>query len=118
MLGERVEGEAEQRAIAVADPEGGELQPACGELFGNAEGLEHVEGVRVDHGGARRVLAFGQLVDQHVPDAGLLQGDGQRQAGRAGADDQNVRFLRKHGVFSICQHVLTLRMALDFVNRC
>jgi hypothetical protein len=47
--------------------------------------------------GARRVLPLGEPVDQHVGDAGLLQGGGERKAGRARADDQDVGFDREHG---------------------
>ena len=40
---------------------------------------------------AREVFCpCGQRVDQQVVDAGLLQGDGEREPGRAGADDQHV----------------------------
>ena len=94
---ERVEGKREQGAIAVADAEGRQLQSTCSQLVRDADRLENLERVRVDHRGPRGVLAFGQLVDQHVADAGLLQRDGEGETGRTCADDQNVCFAGEHG---------------------
>ena len=51
----------------------------------------------VDHRGARGVLPLGQPVDQQVVDAGLAQGDREREAGRAGADDQDIGLGGEHG---------------------
>ena len=44
----------------------------------------------MDDRGARGVAAFLQGIDQQVVHAALLQGGGERQAGGAGADDQDI----------------------------
>jgi uncharacterized protein YjiS (DUF1127 family) len=97
LAGEGVEGKREQGAIAVADAEAREFQSVCSQLVRNADRLENLERMRVDHRRPRGVVAFRQLVDQHMADAGLLQGDREREAGRACADDQHVRFGSEHG---------------------
>jgi hypothetical protein len=59
----------------------------------------------VDDGGPGGVLTLRKAVDQHVVDAGLLQGGGERETGGACADDEDVCAGGKHGV-------------IPFVNRC
>jgi hypothetical protein len=97
LAGERVEGKREQGAITVADAEGRQLESTGSQLVRDADRLESLERVRVDHRGSRGVVAFGQLVDQHVADAGLLQRDGEGETGRTCSHDQNVSFAWEHG---------------------
>ena len=103
VVGRRQPGEADrqQRPVAVAHGETVELQAARGQRFDDAERREHVEGVGVDDSGPGGVLSLGQAVDQQVVDTGLLQGDGEGEAGRAGADDENIGTGRKHDGDSI-----------------
>jgi hypothetical protein len=93
---ERVEREAEQRPVTIANAESRELESLRRQAAGHPDGVEYVQRVCVDHGRAGRVLPFRELVDQHVPDAGLLQGGCERQSGGARANDQDVGFCREH----------------------
>ena len=95
--GQLAEVELQQRPVAIAQREALDLEAAADQLADDAEGLEHLERVGVDHRGARGVLPFGQPVDQQVADARLAQGDREGEAGRAGADDQDIGGGGKHG---------------------
>ncbi len=86
-----IEWDLQQPAISVADRECGQLQPLGSQPWRYAELVEHVERMRVNYRRSRRVLARGELVDQHVFDARLLQANRERQPGWAGADDEDVR---------------------------
>jgi hypothetical protein len=67
-----IKWDLQQPAISVSDRECGQLQPLRSQRCGYTELVEHVERMRVNDGRSRRILAGGELVDQHVFDASLL----------------------------------------------
>ena len=115
--GQLAELELQQRPVAIAQREALDLEAAAGQLADDAERLEHLERMGVDHRGAGGVLPLGQPVDQQVVDAGLAQGNREGEAGRAGADDQDIGGGGKHRGDSFCQRVVDfLRGGIAFVN--
>ena len=118
--GQAVEAELHQRPVAVAQREALEPEPSGDQRVGDAERLQRLEGVGVDHCGTRGVLPLGQPIDQQMADAGLSEGDGEGEAGRAGADDQDIGGGGKHGGspgVAFCQRLLTYAESVAFVNR-
>ena len=95
--GQRVEAELQQRPVALADHEALDPEAPRGQRAHDAERFEHLQRVGVDHRRAGGVLPLGQAVDQQVIDAGPAEGERQREAGRAGADDQDIGGGGKHG---------------------
>lgn len=65
--------------------------------LGHAELLQHLQCVGVNHRGARRVLACGELVNDHRGDAGAHEHRGQSKAGGTRADNQDI------GIQSVCR---------------
>ena len=109
----------QQRPVAVAQVKRGTLSAAATSSSVTSSGSS-TSSVRAWMTAAREVVApSASLVHQQVVDPGLPQGDGERQAGRAGADDQDVRAGGSiENLLSICQRVLTLlTTVLASVNR-
>jgi len=94
--GQRVEGQAEQRLIPVPHHEVTQGDAARLHRADHIDSAEHFERVRVHHGSTRGVLRTVERVDQQMVDAGLLQTGGERQAGGAGADDQDLGLSGQH----------------------
>ena len=106
--GQLVQLELQQRPVAIAEREALDLEAAAEHLADDAQRLEHLERVGVDHRGAGGVLPVGQPVDQKMVDAGLAQDDCEREAGRTGADDQDVGGGGKHSGDSFLSTVVDL----------
>ena len=85
-----VERHGEQPAGAVADGEPGDRDAAGDQRLGGAELVQHLQGAGVHDGGPGGVGALGQPVHDDEFDAGGCEGDGQRESGRAGADDGDL----------------------------
>ena len=88
--GQPVERDGQQPAGAVADGEPGDRDAAGDQLLGGAQLVQHLQGAGVHDGGAGGVGALGQPVEDDEVDAGGGEGDGEREAGRAGADDGDL----------------------------
>lgn len=61
---------AQQHLVAIAEGEAGRLEAACHERLGQPQLPERVERPRVEDGGARGALRFGQRIHDQEIDAG------------------------------------------------
>ncbi len=111
---ESVERDGQQPARAVADGEPIDPQATRDQRVGAAQFAQHLQGSGMHDGGPGRVGALGQPIHDDELDAGGGEGDGQRESGRAGADDDDLglggQFGGVHGGHSapVCrgQHLL------------
>ena len=79
-------------------------------------GSSGLQRLRVNDAGARALKALLQPVDQDVIDTGLVQHDGQRHAGRAGANDQDFCCIGQHFSLHLSTSVDFLIDGIAFVN--
>jgi hypothetical protein len=86
-----LERDLQQRSVAVADREPGHHEAEPQQVLGDLDVLQHLQGAGVHDGRPRRVRALRDPVEHQRLDAAGGQAAGQRQAGRARADDHDVR---------------------------
>jgi hypothetical protein len=88
--GQRFERQVYEPPIAIAKAESRELEALALEFRRDTQLREHLERVRVDHRGARGVLAADQFVDDDRRDTGSLQRGRQCEAGWSAPHDEHI----------------------------
>src|SRR5262245_17441956 len=90
---------------------------SCNQRLTKTEALQHFQAARVDRQRARFMCAIQQTVDDAEPGAESVELRGEREPGRAGTYDHDIKFIAKQDVAFPWGEAVHFHTSLDLLTR-